>query len=64
MLLSSTGIITLWTAILTLRPALNCGPTTQRTYGSRTRHDGGQGGPVSWLRHKPSEVTVTPGQVV
>lgn len=49
MLLRRTGVITLWTDIFTLRPALNSGPTTQRTYGSRPRHDGGQDAPVSWL---------------
>jgi len=50
MLLSRTGVITLWTDIWTLRPALNSGPSTQRTYGSRPRQDGGQEGPDSWLR--------------
>lgn len=63
MLLSWTGVITLWTDILTLRPELNSGPTKQRTYGSRPRQDGGQGGPDSWLRQKPWELTATPGHV-
>lgn len=59
MLLSRTGVMTLWTDIFTLRPELNSGPTTQRTYGSRPRHDVGQEGPVSWLRdsHAQSDVT-------
>lgn len=55
MLLSRTGVITLWTDIWTLRPELNSGPTTQRTYGSRTRQDGGQDGPDSWLRRRDTQ---------
>lgn len=52
MLLSRTGVMALCTDILTLRPELNSGPTTQLTYGSRPRHDGGQDGPDSWLKHR------------
>lgn len=64
MLLSRIGFITFWTDIWTLRPLLNSGPTTQRTYGSRPCQGRGQDGPVSWLRHRTALwVTLTPGQV-
>lgn len=64
MLLSRTGVIRFWTDIRTLRPELNSGPRTQRTYGSRPLQDGGQAGPDSWLRHRRhSQVGITPEQV-
>lgn len=57
MLFSRTGVMTLWTDIEILCPALSSGPTAQRTYGSLPRHNGGQDAPDSWLRHTKNAVT-------